>query len=305
LHAVELGFRPDHLLTMRIDLHVGKTADQRAAYFEEAIRRAGRIPGVRSAGAISEFLQTGPEDSVQIEGRPWQRPGPCEDWIAGSFFETAGIPLKRGRGFTDRDSSGAPPVAVINEAMARAYWPGGDAIGKRFRFRESEPWITVVGITGDVRRQGIGQPIGPQAYIPHRQGIENLMSMLVRTEVDPAAIAPVVQQEIQSIDKTVAKFRIGTVVDQLGEQAGERRFDTWLVSSFALAALVLSAIGIYVLLHYVVVQRRNEIGVRMALGATPGAVMALLLRQGLTLAVWGAGNGLAGAGWVSRLLSRL
>ena len=285
LRAVEPGFRPDHLLTMRIDLHVGRTNDQQAAYFDEATRRAEGIPGVQSAGAISGFLRSDPEDSVQIAGRDTQYPGPCEDWIAGRFFEAAGVPLKEGRFFSDRDRRGAPPVAVINETMARAYWPGDDAIGKKFRFRQSTPWITVVGVTGDMRRQGIDQEAAPQAFLPHWQGSEDMMDVIVRTGLDPAAMANNVQREIQALDKSVARFRIATAAQELADQTGERRFDTFLVSSFALAALFLSAIGVYVLLHYMVVQRTNEIGVRMALGSAPGAVTTLLLRQGLTLAL--------------------
>ena len=237
LRAVELGFRPDHLLTMRIDLHVGRTDDQKAAYFDDAIRRAESIPGVLSAGAISGFLRTDPEDSVQIEGRPPQHPGPCEDWIAGRFFEAAGVPLKEGRVFSDRDRRGSVPVAVINETMARTYWPGGDPIGKKFRFRQSTPWITVVGVTGDVRRQGIDQPVAPQVFLPHRQGSEDMLDVIVRTGLDPGVMANIVQKEIQSLDKSVARFRITTVTQDLAGQTGERRFDTFLVSSFAMAAL--------------------------------------------------------------------
>ena len=305
LRSVELGFRPDHLLSMRIDLHVGRTADQQAAYFEEAIRRAESIPGVLSAAANTGFLQTDPEDSVQMEGRPPQHPGPCEDSIAGRFFETAGVPLRRGRLFSDRDTRGAPPVAVINEAMARAYWPGDDPIGKRFRFRESMPWITVVGVTGDMRRQGLAHGVAPQAFLPERQWTDDMMDVIVRTRTEPGSMANTVRNEIQTMDKSVARFRIATVDRQLADETGERRFDTFLVSSFALAALFLSAIGVYVLLHYIVVQRTSEIGVRMALGATPGAVMALLLRQGLRLALCGAVIGVLGAWTVSRLLSKL
>jgi predicted permease len=305
LRAVELGFRPDHLLVMRIDLHVGKTDDQEAAYFEEAIRRAEAIPGVVSAGAIVGFPRTDPEDSVQIEGRPPQHPGPCEDLIAGHFFETAGAPLRKGRLFSERDGRGSPPVAVINETMARTYWPGDDPIGKRFRFRESMPWITVVGVTGDMRRQGIDQPVAPQVFRPHRQGSDNMLDVIVRTSADPAAMANIVQSEIQAVDRSVPRFRIATVTQELDQQTGERRFDTFLVSSFALAALFLSAIGVYVLLHHVVVQRTTEIGVRMALGATPRAVTTLLLRQGLTLALFGAGIGVVGAWSVCRLASKL
>ena len=305
LRAVETGFRPDHLLAMRVDLHVGKTKDQQAAYFEEAIRRAQAIPGVRSAAAITGFLRTDPEDSVEIEGRPLAHPGPCEDLISGPFFETAGIPLKQGRLFSDRDTRGAPPVAIINEAMARTWWPGADPLGKRFRFRTSDPWLTVVGVTGDMRRQGLDHPAAPQAFLPHRQGSEDMMDIIVRTSADPAAIASTVRTEIQSLDKSVAKFNVATVTRQLAEETGERRFDTFLIGSFAIAALLLSAVGIYGLLHHSVVQRFNEIGVRVALGASPAEVMGLLLRRGFTLAATGAGFGLAGAFLVSRLLSKL
>ncbi|HKE23686.1 MAG TPA: ABC transporter permease [Bryobacteraceae bacterium] len=305
LRAVELGFQADHLLTMRIDLHVGKTDDQQAAYFEEAIRRAEAVPGVRSAAAISGFLRTDPEDSVQIEGRPPQYPGPCEDSIAGPFFETAGVPLKRGRVFSDRDSRGAPRVAVINETMARGYWPNDDPIGKRFRFRESSPWITVVGVTGDMRRQGIDHQPAPQAFLPHRQNTDDMMDVIVRTRMEPAVLANIVRSEIQAADKTVARFRIATVTQELREQTGERRFDTFLLGGFALAALFLSSIGVYALLHQVVIERTGEIGVRMTLGATPRSVMTLVLRQGLTLALVGGAVGSVGAWFVSRLVSKL
>jgi ABC-type antimicrobial peptide transport system permease subunit len=132
-----------------------------------------------------------------------------------------------------------------------------------------------------------------------------MLDVIVRTGVEPSGLANLVQREIQAVDKSIARFRIATATDELADQTGERRFDTFLIGSFALAALLLSAVGVYVLLHYMVVQRRNEIGVRMALGATPVAVTSLLMRQGLTLALIGAGAGLVGAWSVSRLLSKL
>jgi putative ABC transport system permease protein len=196
-------------------------------------------------------------------------------------------------------------VAVINEAMARAYWPGVDSIGQRFRFRDSLPWLTVVGVTRDMRRQGLDRQVAPQVFRPHRQGAENMMDIIVRTDTEPAAMAPLIQQQIQSVDTSVAKFKIATVTDQLGDETGERRFDTFLLGAFAIAALFLSAIGISGLLHHVVAQRTNEIGVRVALGARPGEIMAMVLRQGISLALLGAAIGLVGALLVSRLLSRL
>ena len=305
LRAVELGFQPDHLLTMRVDLHVGKTNEQQAGYFEEAISRVQAVGGVRSAAAISGFLRTDPEDSVQIEGRPPQHPGPCDDLIAGPFFETAGIPVVRGRTFVDQDRRGALPVAIINETMARAYWPGVDPIGRKFRFRDSMPWLTVVGVTGDMRRQGIERQVAPQVFRPHRQGASNMMDMIVRTNLEPAALTSVIQQQVQSIDKTIARFKIAPVTQELGEETGERRFDTFLIGSFAMAALLLSAMGISGLLHHVVSQRTNELGVRVALGARPDQVMCMVLRQGLTLTAVGAGIGLAGALLVSRVLANM
>lgn len=305
VRATELGFRPDHLLVMRIDLHIGKTVEQQASYFERVIERAESLPGVRSAAAVEGFLRTDPEDSVEIEGQPLHHPGPCEDLIAGHYLQTAGVPLLKGRTFSSQDRRGSLPVAIVNEAMVRTYWPNEDPIGKRFRFKASDPWLTVVGVAGNMRRQGIENPIAPQVFLPHRQGEDNMMDVIVRTTGDPAKVAGLVRSAIQASDKSVAKFKVSTVDDELAQQTSDRRFDTFLIGSFAFAALFLSAIGIYGLLHQLVVQRTNEIAVRMALGAKPKAVQALVLRQGLALALVGALFGLTTAFFVARFLSKL
>jgi putative ABC transport system permease protein len=292
---------------MRIDLHVGKTREQQVAYFRNAIERAMVLPGVRSAAAISGFLHSDPEDSVVIEGHQPQQPGPSYDYIAGPYFETAGIPLKQGRFFSDEDRRNTPPVAIINQTMARVYWPAGDALGKRFRFPggESNPWCTVVGVVGDMHRQGLVKSVVPQAFLPHAQGSEDMMDVIVRTASEPLRIAAAVQSEIQSADNSVAKFGITTVEQQLSQETDERRFQTSLISLFSLAALLLSGIGIYGLMHYFVEQRTNEIGVRVALGAHHGDVVRLVMRQGLTLVGSGIAVGLFAGLSITHLFSSL
>jgi predicted permease len=307
LQRVDPGFRPERLLSMRIDLHVGRTAAQHVTYFRDAIARVETLPGVRSAGAISGFLRSDPEDSIEIEGRSPQRPGPSDDVIAGRYFETAGIPLKKGRFFSDADRRDSLPVAIINETAARTYWgPGVHILGKRFRYPgAAATWITVVGVTGDMHRQGLEKQVVPQVFRPHAQEEENMLDVIVRTSADPLAMMAVVRSEIQSMDRSVPKFEVAIVERQLGEQTAERRFQTTLIGLFSLIALLLSAIGIYGLMHYFVAQRTNEIGVRMALGARYGNVVALVLRQGLSLAGCGVIAGILCALGLTRLLSGL
>jgi putative ABC transport system permease protein len=209
--------------------------------------------------------------------------------------------------FSDEDRAGSPPVAIVNEAMVRTYWPNEDPIGKRFRFPSaaSKPWIAVVGVTGDMHRQGLEKRVVPQIFRPLAQDPGDMLEVIVRTSADAQAMAAAVRNEVQSMDKGVAKFDVTTVEQQLGEQTAERRFQTSLIALFSLVALLLSGIGIYGLMHYFVAQRTNEIGVRMALGARYGSVLALVLRQGLTLAGLGIVVGIAGALGLTRLLSSL
>ncbi|HEX3876338.1 MAG TPA: ABC transporter permease, partial [Bryobacteraceae bacterium] len=231
LSAVEPGFQPHNLLVMRVDLHVGRTADQQVAYFRDAIDRVQALPGVRSAGAIEGFLRSDPEEAVEIEGRPMQRPGPSEDSIEGAFFTTSGIAIERGRVFTTQDRRDSPPVAIVNQAAARAYWPGEDPIGKRFRFPSdtAKPWVTVVGVAGDMHRQGLENETVPQVFFPLAQQTDDMMEILVRTSSDAGALGPLVRATVQSIDNSVAKFDVLSVEQQLGEQTSDRRFQTLLL----------------------------------------------------------------------------
>lgn len=240
-----------------------------------------------------------------LEGRQPERPGPSEDPIAGAFFETAGIPLKQGRFFSDQDTRTAPPVAIVNEIMAQTYWPGEEPIGKRFRFpsQRSNSWITIVGVVGNMHRQGLEKRTIPQVFRPLAQETDDMLEIVVHTSADSPAMASAIRSAIQSIDKNVARFEISTVEQQLEEQTAARRFQTSLIAVFSVLALLLSAVGIYGLMHHFVVQRTNEIGVRMALGASTIKVVSLVLQQGLMLASVGILVGISGALALTRLLT--
>jgi predicted permease len=307
VQGVDPGFRPENLLMMRIDLHVGRTSAQRIAYFRQVIERVSALPGVRSAAAVDGFLRSDPEPAIEVQGRSPQQPGPSDDVIAGPFFQTAGIALKRGRYFSDADSAGSPPVAIINEKMAKSYWPNEDPIGKQFRFSErpSRPWLTIVGVAGDMRRQGLEREPIPQVFRPDAQDSEDMLEIIVRTVNDAAPMAEEVRKEIASLDRNVAKFEVSTVVKRLGEQTQQRRFQTSLISLFSVISLLLSALGVYGLMQYMVTQRRHEIGVRMALGADRGSVLALVVRQGIILAGSGIAIGICFALGFARALGSL
>lgn len=191
--------------------------------------------------------------------------------------------------------------------MAQAYWPNQDPIGKRSRFpsHRQSPWLTIVGVTGNMRRQGIEKRALPQVFRPHAQDSDDMMDVIVRTSLDAEPMEAAVRREIQSLDRGVAKFDVTTVEQQLGEQTAEWRFQTWLISLFSMIALLLSAIGIYGLMHYFVAQRTQEISVRMALGARYENVLALVLRQGIALAGAGIAAGVFLALAFTRLLSKL
>ena len=307
LQGVDPGFQPDHLLIMRIDLHVGRTAAQRIAYFHQVTEQVSSLQGVQSAAAVDGFLESDPEEAIQIEGRPPQQPGPSDDVITGPFFQTARIPLKRGRYFSAADRADSLPVAIINEKMAKLYWPNEDPIGKQFRFsaRSRSPWVTVVGVTADVRRQSLEREPIPQVFRPDEQDSEDMLEIIVRTANDPASMAEAVRERIRSVDPTVAKFGIATVEQRLGNQTQQRRFQTYLISLFSFISLLLSAIGVYGLMQYVVSQRHQEMAVRMALGAARSQVLILVAREGLTLASIGIAIGICGALALTSVLAKL
>jgi putative ABC transport system permease protein len=226
---------------------------------------------------------------------------------SSDFFPAIGIPLLRGRLFSAADSiKDAQPVALINLTMARRYWPGEEPMGKRFEFvdpNSKSTWLTIVGVVGDVRGQGLENPLGLMAYVPTAGSIYD--DIIIRTPGDPLALSGTVRREIRSLDKNVVIGHMKTARSMLMERESHREFTAWLLGGFAFVALVLAAVGIYGVLAYWVGQRTQEIGVRMALGARKTDALMLVIGQGLTLAILGVALGMAAALGLTRYFNSL
>ena len=314
LNAVHPGFDTTHLLTMTIRLPEARYDDESriTGFFEEAVRRVEALPQVRGAAvgpAVTASLRGNvPNVNIVVEGGlPTQdnlRHG--RELVSDGYFRTMGIPLRLGRLFSSEDRHGGPGVAVINETMARQFWPSENSIGKHFKqVLPGEPghWITVVGVVGDVVYNRDGSLV-PVFYIPMRQWALTEMRLVVRTEQAPLQMAAV-RRAIRSVDPVVPYFEIATAEQSLQELDRPRRFQTELIGLFAATALMLAALGLYGLMSYWVEQRRKEIGIRVALGATSGQVARLILGQGLRWSLAGVLFGLGGALVFGQALSGL
>jgi predicted permease len=314
IQQVDPGFRPGRLLTLRLELPGAKNQAQKVAYYQQAFERVKALPGVESVGAISHvFLEFNPDVTITVEGRPAPHPDQAaeqlmDDVVSAEYFTTMGISLRRGRFFSEQDGPGAPRAALINETMARRFFPDEDPIGKRFKYGDansaSAP-LTIVGVVGDVHRQGVENQVIPQIFIALFQNPNRGMTFVARTSSDPRKLAAAVRHELRSVDKTATVYGITTVEDQLAEFNAQRRFQTSLLGLFSAIALLLAALGIYGVISCSVTQRTHELGIRMALGARRVDVLSLIVRQGLTLASIGVAIGLAAAFLLTRVLASL
>jgi len=316
LQDVNPGFDTRNVLTMRISLPREQyKGEEVGTFFEEVSRRLATTPGVRTAGATTQFPPGNVfTTQIAVEGQtpPAGDQAPMVDItnVAGDFFGALGYSLKSGRALTTTDNATSPLVAVINESAARRFLGEGNPIGKRIALGENTPprWVEVVGVVGDVRNRGLTEPPSPEVFVPVQQqlaGWNNQLFLTIRTQSDPLALLPAVRRTIASVDAQQPLYLITTLDGAFAEAVSQRRAAMLLITIFAGVALVLAAVGIYGLMSHMVNERTHEIGIRIALGALRGDVLGLVLRQTLLLVAIGAVLGLAGALALGRALTSL
>jgi putative ABC transport system permease protein len=317
------GLKPESVLTVRTQLADNRYREsgRRAAFYDGVLERVRNLPGVVAAGYTTAVPLTrkGGANGLSIEGRD---NGPNSNWnanhrqVSPDYFRALGVAVREGRGLEERDDENALPAAVVNETMARSFWPNETAVGKRFKVGSPDapaPWLTVVGVVEDVRQMASDEPVKAEMYVPYRQAARYFWrpsapnffaprDLVVRTSVSPNSLAPAVREAVKEVDpyQPVSAFR--TLDEVLGRDTAQRRVGVILLAAFAGLALLLAALGIYGVLAFFVVQHTPEIGVRMALGASPGDMLRMVVGRGMKLTLAGVGLGLAAALALTRLI---
>src|SRR5262245_18302884 len=314
LRNVETGFDPNNVLTMQFSLSVVNydEGEQIAAFYQRLDERLQSAPGVRSAAAISRIPLAGDRSTsgMNIEGRP-ALPGEGREVhyrvITPGYFRTMGIPLRAGRDLTEQDNAEAPRVALINQTLAKKYWPGEDVIGKRIKLgpNANSPWISIVGVVGDARNFGPENETLPEVYVANLQSPSDRMRLVIRTDVAPLSLVSTVKEVVRSLDKNVPFSQVATVEQLLANSVAPRRLNLALLAVFAVIALALALAGIYGVMSYTVATRTREIGVRVALGAQARDVLRLVVGQGIRPALAGVAIGLIASFALTRLMTRL
>jgi len=317
LLAVEPGFSSSNVLTMTISLPESKYPEghQKASFFQQLLQRVDSLPGVTSAGLVSHLPIAGRNLSTDfaVEGRSLPPSGqlPLADYVSISpgYFGVMRIPLLKGRQLTERDVMGSPPVVIINEILARRFWPDQDPLGRRLILGSTigadQTPRAVVGVVGNVRSAGLESEPGPMIYVSYSQNPWPTMSAVIRAAGDPMRLVAAVRREVLALDQDQPVYNVRPLEDVVGASLAARRFQMLLLGIFAAVALIMAAIGVYAVMAEVVVQRTHEIGIRMALGARPRDVLKLVVGHGMRLALAGVAIGLAGALALTRWMSSL
>jgi predicted permease len=310
VNRIDPGFKPERVLGMQLSAPPAFSLPaQRTDLYRRVLETIQAVPGVANAGIIGDlFIANTREQVVTFErdnGTVSERQQFVGDEVSVDFFKAIGTPLLRGRFFSIGDGPDAPPVAIINDAMARRSWPGHNPVGRRFKLgpRDSDrPWFTVVGVVGDMRRQGLEREPFPQMFVPLAQSSSpHNVDLFTRTSsADPLAMAGALRAAVRSVEKNAPIYGVAPLEQQFGTYLEQRRFQTALLTGFSLVALLMAAIGIYGLIQYSVATRTHEIGIRMAVGAEAGEIFRMILGEGVKLSLTGLILGLLGALWLGQ-----
>lgn len=311
MQEVRPGFEPGNLLTFQFRLPAVKyqAPEQQAAFFSQALARVRLVPGVRAAALVSatplsgNWASTGYLVADRPAPAPGQEPIAQSNLISDEYFRTMQIPLLEGREFDSGDRRGSLPVAIINQELARREWPGASPLGRLIKEADDSLWLTVAGVVGNARQLTLGEEIAPQLYRPVLQAPMLFSNIVARTAGDPLAFAPAVREAIWAVDRDQPVWAVTSMERLLGRGMGRLRFTLLLVSVFGLVALVLAGIGVYGVIAFLVTQRTREVGIRIAIGATPSQAVAPILGHGVRVIVLGTVLGLLAAGAATRLLA--
>jgi putative ABC transport system permease protein len=313
LQSVDPGFNARNVLTMRVALPGYRYSgeEQFVRFGSEMLERVKNVPGVASAAVTTALPLSQVESamSFRVDGRAGPPPGsePIANWrsVSPDYFRTLGVPVLRGRAFNERDSRDAPGVVIVNESMARSAFPGEEALGQRLVVGMDSKPREIVGVVGDVRHSALKEEPKPEMYVPYPQAPRAAFTLAVRTTVEPESLMSSVTSAVQSVDKDQPVYNVKTMEQFRSASVAQSRFNAYALSIFAAIALVMAAVGIYGVMAYSVTQRTHEMGIRIALGAQPGDVLRLVVKQGMLLALLGIVVGLAASLALTRVMSSL
>ena len=312
LQQVRLGFNPDNVLTLRVNTPGG----DHTLFFHQVVERVSALPGMEVAGAVIPLPLSGIDESwdyiLTVEGKPAlpfdQATRINLARITPNYFRTMYIPLLAGRAFADTDTADAPLVAIIDERLAREYWPNENPLGKRIRFGPPDgnaPWNTIVGVVGTVQHERLDAATRKLAYVPNLQNPAGFQTLVMRSHLPRESLIAAVKNIVREMNPNMPITHVATMREVIAESVWQPRLYAILFAVFAVVALTLAAVGIYGVMSYAITARTNEIGIRMALGAERSHVLKLVVGQGMVLALGGVGFGLAGALLLTRLMKTL